>query len=217
MATQTQGPLGLLEPLGGGNSIPLVKEQLRIGRRESCDICLRFANVSSEHCELRLEHGYWSVRDLNSKNGVKVNGERVPEKRLYPGDEICIAKHRYRIEYTPTTARSADAEVDELHEDIMRFSLLERAGIAKKTEGDKGKAKPTKKPPAEDEAAAYLGGRSDTRSDRVDLRQLEESSTGLTPEESQVESLAPASSAVDLTEDEFMKLVEEDKRRKKKQ
>ena len=43
---------GELIPVGGGDPIPLMKEQLVIGRREKCDIVLRFANVSGEHCEL---------------------------------------------------------------------------------------------------------------------------------------------------------------------
>ena len=38
--------LGELLPLGGGDPIPLLKQQLLVGRRESCDIVLRFANVS---------------------------------------------------------------------------------------------------------------------------------------------------------------------------
>ena len=45
------------------------------------------------------------------------------------------------MDYTPTTARSADAEVDDLHEDIMRFSLLERAGLTKQGEPTKETAR----------------------------------------------------------------------------
>src|SRR5580698_6667375 len=92
---------GELHPLGGGDPIPLMKESLLVGRRESCDIVLRFANVSAHHCELRLEGGYWYVKDLNSRNGVKVNGLRVTNKRLDPGDEFVIAKHKYEINYSP--------------------------------------------------------------------------------------------------------------------
>src|SRR5438128_931780 len=128
-----QSTLGVLQPVGGGDPIPLLKTQLVVGRRESCDVCLRFSNISSKHCELEQVHGTWIVRDLNSTNGIKVNGERVQEKRLYPGDELEIAKHRFRIEYIPSNLRSADGEVDELHEDLMRFSLMERAGLVKRT------------------------------------------------------------------------------------
>ena len=77
---------GELTPQGGGDPIPLLKETLTIGRRESCDIVLRFGNVSGQHCQLSLENGYWFVQDNNSQNGTKVNGVRVVRKRLDPGD-----------------------------------------------------------------------------------------------------------------------------------
>jgi hypothetical protein len=62
---------------------------------------LRLPNVSGLHCELAFADGYWTIRDLNSTNGVKVNGVRVTEAILYPGDRISIAKRRYTIKYTP--------------------------------------------------------------------------------------------------------------------
>ena len=69
---------GELLPVLGGDAIPLVRPTMKIGRRESCDICLRFPNISSMHCELSLKpEGYWVVRDLNSLNGIKVNGQRL--------------------------------------------------------------------------------------------------------------------------------------------
>ena len=79
---------GELIPLGGGDPIPLLKKNLLVGRRESCDIVLRFSNVSAHHCQLTCNGGYWYVKDLKSRNGVKVNGSRVTEKRLDPGDEL---------------------------------------------------------------------------------------------------------------------------------
>ena len=92
---------GELIPLGGGDPIPLLKKQLLIGRRESCDIVLRFANVSAHHCQLFINGGYWYVRDMKSRNGVKVNGIQVQEKRIDPGDDVCVAKHKYELMYSP--------------------------------------------------------------------------------------------------------------------
>ena len=39
-------------PVGGGDPIPLKRGVLTIGRRESCDISLKFPNISGLHCEL---------------------------------------------------------------------------------------------------------------------------------------------------------------------
>ena len=72
-----------------------------IGRRESCDIVLRFSNVSAHHCQLTVNGGYWHVRDLQSRNGVKVNGVRVTDKRIDPGDMLSVAKHKYEVHYSP--------------------------------------------------------------------------------------------------------------------
>ena len=92
---------GELIPVGGGDPIPLLKKGLLIGRRESCDIVLRFSNVSAHHCQLTVNAGYWHVRDLQSRNGVKVNGVRVTDKRVDPGDILSIAKHKYEVNYSP--------------------------------------------------------------------------------------------------------------------
>lgn len=124
---------GELIPVGGGDPIPLLKTQLRVGRRESCDIVLRFANVSAHHCELHLTGGYWYIKDMGSKNGIKVNGVRYQEKRLDPGDTLAIAKHVYEINYNPQDlgAVGPPPSDEELPNDIFGKSLLERAGLAK--------------------------------------------------------------------------------------
>src|SRR4051812_40329870 len=92
---------GELIPIGGGDTIPLIREHLTIGRRDACDICLRFPNVSGLHCELVFREGVWHIRDLGSTNGIKVNDQGVQQKMLRPGDEVNIAKRRFTIQYTP--------------------------------------------------------------------------------------------------------------------
>ena len=79
----------------------LLKKNLLVGRRESCDIVLRFSNVSAHHCQLTVNGGYWYIRDQNSRNGIKVNGVRVMERRIDPGDTVSIAKHKYEVRYSP--------------------------------------------------------------------------------------------------------------------
>jgi len=125
-------PNGELVPEGGGDNIPLIRENLTIGRRDSCDICLRLPNVSGLHCELTFLEGFWWIKDLGSTNGVKVNGVRVPKKLLHPGEKITIAKKTYTIEYQcPSGGRSLEEMEDREEEDVLSQSLLERAGLAK--------------------------------------------------------------------------------------
>lgn len=121
---------GELIPIGGGDSIPLLKKSLLVGRRESCDIVLRFSNVSAHHCQLTVTAGYWHVRDLNSRNGIKVNGLRVVDKRLDPGDVLSIAKHRYEVRYAPVDLGAVGPPpLENADSDVFKKSLLERAGL----------------------------------------------------------------------------------------
>jgi adenylate cyclase len=132
---------GELIPLGGGDPIPLPnpkrKKQLLIGRRESCDIVLRFANVSAHHCQLMNESGYWYVRDLQSRNGIKINDARVQEqRRIDPGDILSIAKHKYRVEYEPAELGAVGPPpADNLSQEILKESLLSRAGLDHRSMG----------------------------------------------------------------------------------
>ena len=128
---------GELVPLGGGDTIPLLKKTLLIGRREACDIVLRFANVSGEHCELSVDEGYWFVVDRGSRNGTKVDGVRVAStrKRLDPGNILSVAKHKYEVRYSPVDdlgAMGPPPPDQEPMREMLGKSLLDRAGLTRR-------------------------------------------------------------------------------------
>lgn len=135
---------GELVPLGGGDPIPLLKERLMVGRSDSCDIVLSFPNVSSHHTELEFLGGYWQARNLSSSNGTKVNGERIDERFLQPGDTICFAKHCFEVQYT-LAANAAPPPVRE--DNPFSKSLLERAGLAPRDRGRPPSERPSHRPP----------------------------------------------------------------------
>lgn len=157
---------GELVPQGGGDPVPLLKRKLLVGRRDSCDISLRFANVSSRHCELELVDGYWMVRDLGSSNGTKVNGVRVRSKWVLPGDEVAFAKHRFKVDYNVAPAAPPPPPLDD--EEDIGTSLLEKAGLMRRRqqrppEGKSGRApangangKKPQHPPSDDQALEWL-------------------------------------------------------------
>jgi len=113
---------GELVPVGGGEPIPLTKTRIRVGRREGCDIILNYANVSGHHCLLEIEDGYWFVRDLNSRNGVKIDGKRIQinmRRRLDPDVELSIGKRKFELKYNPGELGALgpppqDDQIDEL-------------------------------------------------------------------------------------------------------
>jgi pSer/pThr/pTyr-binding forkhead associated (FHA) protein len=124
------GQLGELVPVGGGDPVPLIQDVMTIGRREVCDIRLNFQNVSGIHAELSLKNGVWYIRDMQSTNGIKVNGERTLRRPLRPGDQIGIANHKYTIQYQlPPGSTLEDVFAEE--EDVFGQSLMEKAGLEK--------------------------------------------------------------------------------------
>jgi adenylate cyclase len=124
----SQEQLGELVPVGGGDAIPLARTTMTIGRRESCDICLKFQNVSGTHAELAYKNGVWEIRDMGSANGIKVNGERTLRRPLRPGDEISLANHKYTIQYQLAAGTSVE-DVFAQEENVFGQSLLEKAGL----------------------------------------------------------------------------------------
>ena len=123
---------GDLVPQGGGDSIRLTRSPLTLGRRESCDICLQFPNVSGKHCELTYKEGLWILRDLDSTNGIKVNGMRLDtgaKKVLHTGDVLTIAKRSFSIVYNETGKAEDVGETEDDLENAMNIPLLEKANL----------------------------------------------------------------------------------------
>lgn len=130
VAEKTPAAYGELQPVGGGDPIPLLKPSLIVGRRESSDIVLRFPNVSGTHCELSIVAGHWVVKDLGSSNGTKINGMRVSEGRIDPGDKVSIGRHEYELCYDPAATGGGDASAYAAPQrDIFSRSLLASAGL----------------------------------------------------------------------------------------
>lgn len=132
------GPYGQLRPCGGGDTIPLIKKRVVLGRRPEADIQLNFKNVSGQHCKMTLESGYWFAQDLNSRNGTKVDNRQIMRKRVDPGCKLSIARHDYILEYDPTLlgAFGTPPADDDYVEELLKSSLMERAGLTRRSKGD---------------------------------------------------------------------------------
>jgi hypothetical protein len=72
-----------------GRRLALAPEGGVVGRSRDCDIVLEDTGVSRHHAELRPGAGGWTVRDLGSTNGVRVNGQDIHAAHpLQPGDRL---------------------------------------------------------------------------------------------------------------------------------
>ena len=68
-----------------------------IGRSDDCEVCLRDADASRKHAEIRCTLKGVSIADLGSKNGVRVNDERIEgPTTLRDGDRIRIGETELR-------------------------------------------------------------------------------------------------------------------------
>ena len=77
------------------------KRRVLLGRSRECDIQVEDPNVSRRHAELRQEGATYWVVDLDSTNGIEVNGRRVKRAKLEPGDTFTVGS----TELTFTTER----------------------------------------------------------------------------------------------------------------
>ena len=79
----------------------LDKGPLLIGRTSDCDIFLADTQVSRKHAYIFQEQDTYVIEDLNSRNGLVVNGRTCTRSELQPKDKIIIGQHEFLVSLTP--------------------------------------------------------------------------------------------------------------------
>lgn len=78
--------------------VPFAKDVITIGRKEGNTIRLTERNVSRKHARLTKENGHVLVEDLESYNGIRLNGERISGRvQVAEGDTIQIGDYHLAI------------------------------------------------------------------------------------------------------------------------
>jgi hypothetical protein len=92
----SQGAALVIRAGGGrvGESFPLDRERMTIGRRPDADVFLDDVTVSRDHALLVRRGGGVFLDDLGSLNGTYVNRRRIESQRLADGDELQIGKYK---------------------------------------------------------------------------------------------------------------------------
>jgi pSer/pThr/pTyr-binding forkhead associated (FHA) protein len=80
-----------------GLEIALKKRKITLGRRLDCDICLDDSLVSDEHAVIMRTDGGFFIEDLNSRNGLALNGKEVHQRKLRNGDMIDIGSFKLKF------------------------------------------------------------------------------------------------------------------------
>ncbi|HYD00516.1 MAG TPA: FHA domain-containing protein [Phycisphaerales bacterium] len=75
---------------GTSREFPFDKSNVIIGRDEAARLRIPLPSVSRKHCELSVDDDELVVKDLGSANGTYVNGAKVKERELSPGDLLTV-------------------------------------------------------------------------------------------------------------------------------
>lgn len=111
--------LGVLKAIESGVQIPLLYEELYLGRDAEADIVLPYLAIAKTHCVLRFREGSWLVRDLN-ENGITIDGQTVMEGLLPPGAMLGVATHRFEISYVASAIPPAPSLRLSIHDPVLR-------------------------------------------------------------------------------------------------
>src|SRR5690606_33932655 len=90
--------LVLLRDQADRRRFALPNDVTTIGRSEACDLRIPLGEVSRRHCSIVQSEGQVLVQDLGSSNGTYVNGKRIQETTLRPGDQIRIGSFRFIVQ-----------------------------------------------------------------------------------------------------------------------
>lgn len=100
-----------LTALGGelkGKSFP-IHGIVTLGRSNKCDVNINDEYMSRRHAELSIKAGVLRIVDLDSSNGTYVNGQKVAEKALKPGDRIAFDQNIFLV-VGPSHAKVVDED-----------------------------------------------------------------------------------------------------------
>ncbi len=98
-----------------GREIQLKRQTTLLGKSEQCDVRIASRITSRRHCEISVEKDFVVLRDLNSRNGTFLNGDRVNgEVFLSNGDKIIVGDALFGVRITEDERTSTHAEIVEL-------------------------------------------------------------------------------------------------------
>jgi predicted component of type VI protein secretion system len=90
--------LVVLSQAMAGRAHELTVAKTTIGRLEDNTFQIPEASVSSHHCEVLLEGSQVRIKDLNSTNGTFINGDKISEAVLNPGQTLRLGQIELRLD-----------------------------------------------------------------------------------------------------------------------
>lgn len=104
-----------------GQVVPVAVQRFFIGRAEDCQLRPNTDLVSRHHCVITVEDGLVTIRDLGSRNGTLVNGERIRgEEELKNGDQVAVGPLKFEIELAVEMAGPKKPKVESIQDAASR-------------------------------------------------------------------------------------------------
>ncbi|HTU20602.1 MAG TPA: FHA domain-containing protein [Gemmataceae bacterium] len=98
----------ILQPSGA--AVELNQPDVLLGRHSQADVRLPLPDVSRRHCRFFFGQGVWQVIDLNSLNGVFLNGEPIRQATLHQGDLLRIGGFIFAVDLNGANPEAAESE-----------------------------------------------------------------------------------------------------------
>lgn len=95
------------------SSRPIPETAIVLGRRPECEVVVADATVSGRHVRLQGFGDHAVVTDLDSTNGTWLNGSRIQQARVNPGDELRFGQVQaqlMRVKAAPKQATDANSK-----------------------------------------------------------------------------------------------------------
>ncbi len=119
-----------------GRALELKADKTTIGRVEDNTYQIAEASVSSHHCEVLLRGSEVVIKDLNSTNGTFINGEKIAESVLKPGQTLRLGQVELQIETegspftAPVPAPGAPAEAPAMPAKKLDKTMVMQRGVS---------------------------------------------------------------------------------------
>jgi hypothetical protein len=91
----------------------------RLGRAEDNDLRLDHPSISSHHCQIELGLDFVLIRDLGSTNGTFIDGQRVAEARLEPGQALRLGDVEVLVERSLAQITVPEPEPPKLPQSVV--------------------------------------------------------------------------------------------------
>jgi len=108
----------------GRRVVRIEKEVFTVGRRAGNDLQLTGLQISRNHAEIVLLNGHYAVRDLESRYGTFVNGERVTERKLTQLDRLRFGVESPEVLFIEQGTGAVERVTDLAVGDLRQVSML---------------------------------------------------------------------------------------------